>query len=178
MKIFTRSHSSEDLRWISSENLVKIFRRKDFKKIWIKTFSSKNLQKIYINFLQKIFKKFLPKIFLRSLKDLQFKSFWDLWKIFILYLFEISWRSSGLCFNFEKNLKNFVKWSKMVRRSSEDLLIKSSGNLLINLQKIFLRSHEDLRKIFIEDLLKISKRTLNEIFLISRARTASYLRRG
>ena len=58
----------------------------------------------------------------------------------------------------------------MVRRSSEYRLIKSSVNLLIIPQKIFLRSHEDLRKIFIEDLLKISKRTLNEIFLISRAR--------
>ena len=52
----------------------------------------------------------------------------------------------------------------MVRRSSEDRLIKSSGNLLINPQKIFLRSDEDLRKIFIVDFLKISKRTLNELF--------------
>ena len=58
----------------------------------------------------------------------------------------------------------------MVGRSSEDLLIKSSSNLLINLQKFFLRSYEDLRKVFIEDLLKFSKRTLNEIFLISRRR--------
>ena len=58
----------------------------------------------------------------------------------------------------------------MVRRSSEDLLIKSSGNLHTNLQKIFLRSHEDLRKIFVEDVLKISKKTLNEIFLILRRR--------
>ena len=70
MKIFTRSHSSEDLRWISSENLVKIFRRKDFIEILIKTFSSKNLQKIYINFLRNNFLTFLPKIFLRSSKDL------------------------------------------------------------------------------------------------------------
>ncbi len=94
--------SSRDLiiRKIFDETLGKIFRRKDFKKIWIKTFSSKNLQKIFIYFLQK------------------------------------------------------------------------------NLKKIFLRSYADLRKIFIEDLLKISKRTLNEFFLISRARTASYLRRG
>ena len=43
----------------------------------------------------------------------------------------------------------------MVRRS-EDLLIKSYGNLLINLQKIFLRSHEDLKKNLIEDLKKNS----------------------
>ena len=86
MKIFTRSHSSE--------NLLKIFRRKDFMKILIRTFSSKNLQKIYINFLQKILKEFLPKIFLRSLKDLQFKSFGDLWKIFSSNLWEIFGRSS------------------------------------------------------------------------------------
>ena len=39
IKIFTRSHSSEDLRWISSENFLKIFKRKDFIKILIKTFS-------------------------------------------------------------------------------------------------------------------------------------------
>ena len=39
----------------------------------------------------------------------------------------------------------------MDRRYSEDLLIKSSSNL----QKIFLRSHEDLGKIFIEDFLQI-----------------------
>ena len=60
----------------------------------------------------------------------------------------------------------------MVGRSFEDRLIKSSGNLFINPQKIFLRSHEDLRKIFIVDFLTISKRTheLNEIFLKSRAR--------
>ena len=45
----------------------------------------------------------------------------------------------------------------MERRLSEDLLIKSSANLLLNLLPIFLRSHEDLRKIFIEDLLKILK---------------------
>ena len=51
----------------------------------------------------------------------------------------------------------------MVRRFSEYLLIKSSDNL----QKNFLRYHEDLRKLFIEDLLKIPKRTLNEIFNIS-----------
>ncbi len=49
MKIFTISDSSKDLL-----------------KILIKTFSSKYLQKIYINFLLKIFKKFLPKNFLRS----------------------------------------------------------------------------------------------------------------
>ena len=82
-KIFTRSHYSKDLRWISSVNLVKIFRRKDFMIILIKTFSSNNLQMIFITFLL--------KIFLRSLEDLQFKSFGDLWKIFIWYLFEIFW---------------------------------------------------------------------------------------
>ena len=49
-------------------------------KILIKTFSTKNLQKI--NFLQNIFNQILPKIFLRSLKDIQFKYFGDLWKIF------------------------------------------------------------------------------------------------
>ena len=192
MKIFTRSHSSEDRRWISSENLLKIFRRKDFMKILFKTFSSKNLLKIFINFLWKIFSQFLHKIFLRSLKDLQLKSFGDLCKILSSNLLEIFRRSSSeiflrstenllvffLIFSLKKNLKIFVKWSKMDRRSSEDLLIKSSVNLLINLQKIFLRSHEDLKKNLLEDLLKISKRTLNEIFLISRRRWASYLRRG
>ncbi len=111
-KISTRSNSSEDLRWISSENLEKIFRWKDFKKIWIKTFSSKNLQKIFI---------------LRSLKDLQLKSFWHLWKIFDSNLLEIFERSSikiflrstkdllvfVLIFNFKiilKNLSNNLKW--------------------------------------------------------------------
>ena len=44
---------------------------------------------------------------------------------------------------------------KMARRSSEDLLI--------NLQKIFLRSHVDLRKIFIEDLEKNSRLDLFNI---------------
>ena len=107
MKIFTRSHSSEDLRWISSENLLKIFRRKDFMKILIKTFSSKNLLKIYINFLWKIFKQFLPKIFLRSLKDLKLKSFGDLWKILSSNLLEIFGRSS----------------TKIFLRSTEDLLV-------------------------------------------------------
>jgi hypothetical protein len=58
----------------------------------------------------------------------------------------------------------------MDRRSSEDLLIKSSVNLLINLQKIFMKSSEDLKRNLIEDLLKISKRTRDEIFLISRRR--------
>ncbi len=110
----------EDIRWISSENIGKIFRRKDFKKIWIKTFSSKNLQKIYINFPQKIFKQFLPKFYLRSLKNLQLKSCWDFSEIF------------DLIFNFEKNFKKFVKQQKW----SEDLLIKSSDNLLIYVQTL------------------------------------------
>ena len=44
----------------------------------------------------------------------------------------------------------------MVRRSFEDLLIKSSENLLINLQKIFLRSHEDFKNNLKEDLKKNS----------------------
>ncbi len=39
---------------------------------------------------------------------------------------------------------------RMVRRSSEDLLK--------NIQKILLRSQEDLREIFIVDFLKISKK--------------------
>ena len=63
-------------------------------------------------------------------------------------------------------LSNNEKWS-------EDLT--NGQKILINPQKIFLKSHVDLRKIFIEDLLKISERTLNEIFLISRARTVPYL---
>ena len=47
--------------------------------------------------------------------------------------------------------------------------------------QIFLKSSEEssyLKKIFKEDLLKISKRILNEIFLISRARTAPYICHG
>ena len=128
MKIFTRSHSSEDLRCFSSETLGKIFRRKDFKKIWIKTFSSKNLQKIFIYFLQKIFKQFLPKYLLRSLKDLQSKSFWDLWKIFNQNLFEIFWRSSGLFLNFKfkKNCQTAKNGQKIFWRSSNIIFRQSS----------------------------------------------------
>ena len=40
--------------------------KNDFMKILIKAFSSKNLQKIYINFLWMIFKQFLFEIFERS----------------------------------------------------------------------------------------------------------------
>ena len=127
-------------------------------KILIKTFSSKNPQKIYINFLQKIFKQFLPKIFLRSLKDLQFKYFGDLWKIFILYLFQISWRSSGLCFsfNFEKYLKSFVKWSKMVRRYSDKIFRQSSNKSSKNLFEISWRSQKDFYRRSSEYLKKNS----------------------
>jgi hypothetical protein len=85
MKIFTRSHSWEDIRWISSEYLLKIFRRKDFMKILFKTFSSKNLLNIFINFLWKIFKQFLHKIFLRSLEDLHLKSPEDLLVFFLIF---------------------------------------------------------------------------------------------
>ena len=112
---------------VFAEFLRKPFEEKDFMKIFIKTFSSKNLPK-------------------RS--------------TFIFFK-----RSSNNFF-----LKSFVKWSKLVGIYSEDLFIKSSGNLLIDLQKIFLRSHVDLRKIFKEDLLKILKRTRDEIFLLSRRR--------
>jgi len=82
VKIFMSSHSSEDLRWISSEELLKIFRRKILWRFCFKIFSSKNIRKICINFLQKIFIKFLSKIFLRSSRDHQLKSFWYLRKIF------------------------------------------------------------------------------------------------
>ncbi len=57
-EIFWKIRSHEDLLWrssrdtiLSSENLVKIFRRKDFTKILIKTIYSKNIQKISIHFL-------------------------------------------------------------------------------------------------------------------------------
>ncbi len=69
-----RSNSSEDLIWISSENITKIFRRKDFNKIWSKIF--------------------LLKIFKRSSKNFIINSFWDLWKIFSSNIFEILGRSS------------------------------------------------------------------------------------
>ena len=36
----------------------------------------------------------------------------------------------------------------MVIKSSEYLVVKSSNNLLINLQKTFLMSYEDLKKTF------------------------------
>ena len=145
MKIFTRSHSSEDLRWISSENLLKIFRRKDFMKILIKTFSSKNLQKIYINFLQKILITFLPKIFLRSLEDLHLISFWDL-LVFVLI------------FSFKKILSNGQKWT-------EYLFINSSGNLQkkISQKELVVRSSWIVRRRwssawivrrFLKDLIK------------------------
>ncbi len=84
------------------------------------------------------------QIFKRSLKDLHLISFWDLLKIFWSY------------FLFLVLVKNGQKWT-------EDLLIKSSGNLFINLQKISLRSHEDLKNNLIEDLLNILKRTLEDI---------------
>ena len=121
-EIFRRMRSHEDLLWRSSQDLIlrKIFAEFLRKIFWrfleekiiyedlIKTFSSKNLLKIYINFLWKIFKQFLPKIFWRFLKDLQLKSFGDLWKILSSNLLEIFWRSSpeiflrssGLFFNF------------------------------------------------------------------------------
>ena len=127
--------------------------RKDFMKVLIKSFFPKNLHKIYINFLQKIFNQFLPKVFLRSSENLL--------EFFERSSIKIFLRSSEdllvfvLIFNYEIFFLNVVKWSLMVRRSSEDRLIKSSGKLLTNSQKIFLRSHEDLRKIFIEDFLKI-----------------------
>jgi hypothetical protein len=57
----------------------------------------------------------------------------------------------------------------MVRRFSEELLIKFSVNLLINLQKFFFRTHEDLKKNFEEDLLKTSKKTLDENFILKLA---------
>ena len=87
MKIFTGSHSSEDLRWISSENLVKAFKRKDFMKILIKTFSSKDLQTISSKNLFETFERSSVQIVLKSLEDLL---------VFVLI------------FNFEKNLKNAV----------------------------------------------------------------------
>ena len=62
-------------------------------------------------------------------------------------------------------LSNNQKWPKDLIQS-------------YNSSKIFLRSPEDLRKIFIEDLLKISKIALTEIFFTSRRRLASYLRCG
>ena len=101
VKIFMRSHSSEDLK----KDL------KDQERFYTEIFSSKNLQKIYIKYRQKIFKNFLPKIFFRPLRDLQLKSFW--------YLSEIFGRSSS------KFWKNSGKSSK----SWEDLRIKSSKNL-------------------------------------------------
>ena len=116
MKIFRRMRSHDDLLWRSSQDLSfgKIFAkflRKSFwrfleEKILIKTFSFKNLQKIYINFHQKIFKQFLRKIFLRSLKSLQLKSFKDFLKICSSNLLEIFERSS----------------SDIFLRSTEDLL--------------------------------------------------------
>ena len=137
MKIFTRSHSSEDLRRISSENLLKIFKRKGFIKILIKTFSFKNFPKIFINFLQKIFKQFLHKIFLRSLKDLQLKSFKDLLKIFSSNLLEIFERSSSdiflrstedllgffFIFSFEKNRQMVKNGKKIFWRSSYKIFL-------------------------------------------------------
>ena len=109
VKIFKRAHS-EDAGWISSENILKILRRKDSMKILIKTFSSKNLQKIFILYL-----------------------FWDLLNKYLLAFVLILKKN-------KKKWSNGQKWS--------------------------------------EDLLKTSKRTLNEIFLTSRRPRASYLWRG
>jgi hypothetical protein len=58
----------------------------------------------------------------------------------------------------------------MVKNFQKILLIYSYKIfcfILINLQKNFLISHEDLKRYLIEDLLKISKRTRDEIFFVS-----------
>ncbi len=106
MKIFMRSNSSEDLGWISSKNLVNIFRRKNFKASKnLHESSSKDLQTISDENLFDIFERFSIRIFLRSTEDLL---------VFVLI------------FDFEKNFSNNQKWS--------------------------------------ENLMKVSKRTSNEIF--------------
>jgi hypothetical protein len=86
MKIFPRSHSSEDLHWISSENFVKIFRIL----LW--------------RFESKIFKRSLVQIFLKSTKNLQTKIYEDLQKN------EISRRSYVKIFRISQ--KRFGSWSK------------------------------------------------------------------
>ncbi len=86
MKISTRSNSSEDLCWISSENLAKIFRRKDFKKIWNKTFSSKNLQKIFL--YQTISSYIILEIYRRSSIKIFLRSTWDLLVFVLIINFE------------------------------------------------------------------------------------------
>ncbi len=78
----------EDLCWISSENLVKIFRRKYFMKNLITTFTSKNL------------KRSPSKFFL--------KYFWDLWQIFNSNLLKVFRRSS--IYIFWGSLKIFWCW--------------------------------------------------------------------
>ncbi len=100
MKIFTKSNSSEDLRWISSETLGKIFRRKDFKNIWIKTFSLKDL---YIDFLQKIFNQFLPKFFLK-MSDIFWRSSIKIFKSYLRSTWDFL--VFVLIFSFEKKLSN------------------------------------------------------------------------
>ena len=83
------------LQKIFTDFLWKIFWRFLEQRFCFKIFSSKNIWKIYINFLQKVFITVLPKIFWRSLSDLQLKSFWNLRKIFGSNLFEIFGRSSS-----------------------------------------------------------------------------------
>ncbi len=74
-----RSH--EDSLWRSSQDLIL---RKIFAEFLRKTFwRFSNIQKFYINFLRQAF------TYLQAIK-----SFWDLCKIFISYLFEIFARSS------------------------------------------------------------------------------------
>ena len=158
MKIFTKSHSSEDLRWVSSENLVKIFRRKDFTKL------------------------FLLKIFKRSSKNFLLKSFWDLWNEFIwIHDFWKIFMSGQI---FLRSIEDFLLFVLILIFKKIYIMLSNNQKWpedLIqsyNSSKIFLRSPKDFRKIFIEDLLKISKMALTEIFFTSRRRLASYLRCG
>ena len=95
-----------------------------------------------------IFSSKLLEIFRRSSFNIFFRSTEELF-VFFLFLVKI--------------LSNGQKWS-------EDLLIKSSANLLIDLHHKKIYKKIDLKKNLIYDLLKISKITRDEIFLTSRRR--------
>ncbi len=124
MKIFTRSHPSEnnydDLRRFLEE------------KIWSKTFSSKNLQTISSDILLEIFARSSIKIFLIFA--------WDL--VFVLILKKI-------CQTTENSQKIFCRSSIKIFQQSSYKSSKNLFEILWRYQKDFYRrSSEDLKKNF------------------------------
>ena len=177
VKIFMISHSSEDLRWFSSEDLLKIFRRKILWRFCFKLFSSKNIRKIYINFLQKIFITFLPKIFLKSMRDLHLRSLVDLHQISFWVQLKIFWLlfsflvcSEDLRINSLKKYFFEIFWRIFIWRSQKGFYKRSSEAIKILFDifmKIFLK--------FVLDSKKISKRSKEEFHVRSHVGFGSWV---